>query len=100
MGGRSLCMCAQNIIWARASTLNSGCWSVRDYGNRNDNSIDGWHGIFGFSSRRDLHGMNAHMLMLDSGRADRACSLEVVATNQCFGGMITRTEGSNRNQHF
>jgi hypothetical protein len=44
--------------------------------------------------------MDAYMLMLDSGWADRACSLEVIAMNQCLGGMTTRTEGSNRNQHF
>lgn len=44
--------------------------------------------------------MDAYMFMLDSGWADRACFLQVIATNQCLGGMITRTEGSNRNQHF
>jgi hypothetical protein len=89
MGGRSLCMCAQNIIWAhRLSTLVVGQFGIMVTGMIT--LLMAGMGFFGFSSRRDLHGMNAYMLMLDSGRADRACSLEVVATNQCFGGMTTR----------
>jgi hypothetical protein len=47
-------MCAQNIIWARASTLNSGCQLVRNYGNRDGNFLDGWHGIFGFLIMKGL----------------------------------------------
>jgi hypothetical protein len=44
--------------------------------------------------------MDAYMSTLDSGCEDRACFLQVIATNQCLGRMTTRTEGSNRNQHF
>jgi hypothetical protein len=82
-------MCAQNIIWARASTLNSGCYLVRNYGNRDGHFLDGWHGILGFLIMKGLAWHD--MFMLDSGWADRAC----FPSSYCYESMLRGNDNTD-----